>query len=311
MKIVWEGTTTAIAYAVDKLPRHDNYPFNHRRSSRYYKIEHRKITQAYFHQKGGGYLPGFAGVKRTAEFFVRSPEYDARGKWVGNGKGWPAYGYTLDVPYAPETTPHGKYIIYQCNDWDTVSWHTQGQNDHAVGIGFQGYFKSRHLRRFLPYRGTTGAPSAAQLEIAEDLWENFFRNGRKLGPQALRCHSDVGKPSCPGDALERWVHQKRQSSPITRTMRMGPPPLGDFDLTSWELRQAALVALGFDLGGYGIKGNGVDGAPGEKTRLAVEAIERSSGLPANGAWDADMEYALTHMLLMEGVTMDDIESQLP
>lgn len=311
MKTVWESPLVVLKYATNDLPRHDNYPFNWRHSARYYDLPNRDIQRCYVHQKAGGYVPGFKGVCRTASFFVFNPGYDNKGRWTGLGRGWPRYGYTIDIPYEMEIES-GRRVIYQCNDWETVSWHTKGDNDSAIAIGMQGYFKSRHLRRFHSGKGRSeaidGKPSEEQLEVLQDLWENFLIPKFGFSEEALRGHFEAPKPklSCPGDFLERWILKRRSIGTRRTTIEIGPTPVGNYELDSWKHRQAALVLLGINIGEFGPNKNGIDGVPGEATRLGIEAVERASGMVADGSWDSKFEYTITKLLKLNNITQSDI-----
>lgn len=307
MRTVHESITYRLVDAIDDLPRHENYPWNWRRSSRYYDIEGRKIKRCYFHQKGGGYVPGFGGVLRTCEFLIQNPKYNHAGRWVGNGRGWPAYSYTIDLPHEP-VREGGKFIIYQCQPWDRVSWHTSGDNDKSISVALQGYFKSKHGGRFVPSKGTDGKPSTAQMDIVEDLAKNFLKPKFNLTNQELLGHFEGPKPklTCPGDAVTDWLMRKRHQV-WRHEIKVGPDPAIGYQIDTWERRQAALVSMGFDIGEYGPKKNGVDGMPGEKTRLALEAVERRCGLPANGIWDPELHRSMTELLCLKGISQKEID----
>ena len=307
MKIVHESITYKLVYAVDKLPRHSNYPWNWKRSSRYYDVPGREITKCYFHQKGGGYIPGFGGVLRTGRFLVLNPKYDNNGRWVGNGRGWPGYSYTMDIPHLPEMED-GKYIIYQCQDWDTVSWHTRGDNASSISVALQGFFKSKHGGRFVPYKGTDGRPSKAQMDILEDLVESFIKPKFNIDDKSLLGHFESPKPklTCPGDDISKWLMKKRHE--VFRTeIAVGSSSHSNYQLDTWERRQAALVVMGIDIGQYGEKKNGVDGMPGEKTRLGLEAVERMAGLPINGIWDVELHQCIKEWLHILGIKQEEID----
>ena len=307
MKTVHESITYKLVYAVDKLPRHSNYPWNWRRSSRYYDVPGREITKCYFHQKGGGYIPGFGGVLRTGRFLVLNPKYDNNGRWVGNGRGWPGYSYTIDIPHRP-VLEDGKFVVYQCQDWNTVSWHSS-DNRKSISIALQGNFKSKHGGRFVPYKGTNGRPSMAQIDVIEDLTESFIKPKFGIENKQLLGHFESPRPklTCPGDDISKWLMRKR--SQIFRSEILAEPdPVLGYQLDTWERRQAALVAMGYDIGEYGEKKNGVDGMPGEKTRLGLEAVERRCGLPVNGIWDHRLHWNMMELLRSEGITQEDIET---
>lgn len=310
MKTVWESDSIRLVYAVDELPRNENYPYSHDRFWSFKRVDDRKVNKVIYHQKAGGYAKGFTGLRRTASFFVRTPKY-RNGKWLGNGRGWPGYAYTIDVPYEPEIVD-GRYIIYQCQDFDIVSSHTKGGNTHGVGVSFQGLFRSRHNKRFVPSKGTTGQPSDAQMLVARDLWEEFLKPKFGLTNQDLQGHFDYTKATCPGDALESIILDYRQSqAPKEPDQDLGAPVFDEFPLDSWELRQAALVALEFDLGQYGPLNNGVDGMAGELTRFAIEQIESGVNAEPDGLWDEAVEEAVGLLLELRNISMNDLVALAP
>lgn len=307
MKLEHESITYKLVDAVEELPRHSNYPWNWRRSSRYYDILSRKIEKCYIHQKGGGYIRGFGGVLRTGRFFVQNPKYDNNGNWVGNGRGWPGYSYTMDIPYEPEREDR-KFIIYKCQNFDTVSWHTKGDSRNSISVALQGYFKSKHAGKFVPYKGTDGKPSSVQMDILEDLVENFLMQRFHFELSDILGHFESPKPklTCPGDYLTNWLMRKRHEVFRTEIAVLQDSNF-DYNLNTWERRQAALVMMGYDIGDYGERKNGIDGMPGERTRLALEAVERRCGLPANGIWDPELHYSMTELLSIKGITQHEID----
>ena len=66
--------------------------------------------------------------------------------------------------------------------------------------------------------------------------------------------------------------------------------------------QTALVALGYDLGTYGTKKDGVDGDFGKKTQAAVSELQAKAGLEQTGIFDATAYKAL---LEAQAPTADD------
>lgn len=308
MKVVHEGSNYVLVDIIDELPVNENYPYNWRRSARYYDIAGREIGKCYFHQKAGSYTPGMDGILNTAHFLVRKPEYNADGKWTGCGRGWPGYCYTIDVPHKPERNSDGRFVIYQCQPWDRVTWHSS-DNVSGIAVGLQGLFKSKHMGRFVPFKGTDGKPSSEQFEIIETLTEEFIKPKFGLENNQLLGHFESPKPklTCPGDMVSDWLMRKRQEVQKS-TIELGPAPFPGYELDTWEQRQAALVAMGFDIGDYGPKRNGVDGMPGERTRLGFEAVERMSGLPVNGIWDPELHYWVTNWLMMLGITQTEIDN---
>lgn len=309
-RIIWQGDNVVLMDVHDLLPMNKNFPWNHSRRKKYYDIKDREITTAWIHQKAGGYTKGFKGVQNTAAFFARTPKYK-NGKWIGNGRGWPAYGYTFDIPYVTDEI-NGRMVVYQCNPLDRVSWHTGGGNFNGVGVAFQGYFRSRHMgKSWAPSKGRTGEPSADQIRAYREFREGYLFGELGISRFAVKGHFEApgknAKAMCPGETLETMVLEDRNLS-IDMT-KFGPYEcelMGDINLSKWEYRQAALVLLGMDIGGFGKLRNGVDGDPGEMTRLGVEAAERAAGLPRDGIWDPTVELAISQLLYFEGIKQDDL-----
>lgn len=312
MPVEFESLHFVILDATNVIPRHANYPrgachiINPKTgrpavSGLYWDQEDPfRVEAVVVHQTNGSYDPGFKGLLNTAHFFVRDPAWEAlpddRGfKWTGRGRGWPGFGYTWYVPHVPEITTSGKYIIYQTNDLKTVSWHTRGLNHRSGGIAFQGRFFEDGMHNFRPYPGENGSPSDAQMCIFEGFVNDYMVNILKLDPStALLGHYHTGKLTCPGKVLRTAVERVR-----------GAPR--DIDLSSWRLRQAAMLIHGHYLGTTGRLRNGVDGDPGELTRLAIEACEDEFMLAVNGEWDARLENNILKSLRDKGVTQSDLE----
>jgi len=217
--VIFEGNFSLIYDISDQLPKHKNYPYgtnaidprSERRAvvGKYYDDEDRSIQKVVFHQTAGSYTPGFNGVMNTANFFVTDPKYDAKGNWLGNGRGWPGFAYTFYVPYEPEMH-EGKWIIFQCNPLKRISWHTgNGQNEISIAICFQGYFYSEHITRYFPRKGHDGHPSQAQIECAEEFWKLYCMEKLKIGDHEIYGHFDFGKLACPGADLENIVRYYR------------------------------------------------------------------------------------------------------
>jgi hypothetical protein len=297
-RVVFEGSLFVIYDIIDLLPVHKNYPHgtsvlkpNGRPavpSHWQYGPRRQEIRKAFIHQTAGGYAPGFEGVQKTARFITRDPSYTPEGKWRGDGRGWPAMCYSYYFPYYPERVPgsdaESKLIIFKCRPDEHRSWHTAGHNDEAIGLGFQGYFRSRHIGPFVPRHGdeSSGKPHRNQ-RVMLISWEEFFKPTFGLTNDDVFGHFEAKRPklSCPGDWLEDWVLQTRGKDPVFR---------------SWESRQLALVRLGYDLGTTGINGDGVDGDPGYRTRAAIEGVEEALGLPVNGVWDESLEIRIREWL---------------
>jgi hypothetical protein len=230
-RIVFENDMIVIVDVSDELPRHRNYPHGSdarkpdgqraiNPNFRYYDRPGRKIKRVIYHHTGGGYTPNIRGLKNTAHFFTRDPVYttiagnrpqDPRKiRWTGNGRGWPAFGYHLFVPWEPERD-QGRAVVYQCNPLDRVSWHTgSGQNKHGLGVVFQGWFYSSAAPRHKLGRGLVRKPSLAQMTAAYHVFCSYLQPLYDLPNSALATHAEHGKPACPGDELSAFVRDVRR-----------------------------------------------------------------------------------------------------
>lgn len=227
-RVVFNGSDFVIYDISDMLPRHKNYPHGTdamrpvsdgeggmkqvRAIPAHWKYGSRghNILKAFVHQTAGSYKPGFEGVYNTAAFIVRDPTYFANGKWRGTGRGWPAMCYSYFFPFKPEMTPDGKRIIFMCIPNDRKSWHTAGHNNEAIALGFQGYFKSRHMGgSFQPLKGGNpeGNPSHDQILMLTASWNEYFTRELPLNDADMFGHFEAKKPklACPGDYLETHV----------------------------------------------------------------------------------------------------------
>ena len=325
--VIFEGSIFVVYDVSRLLPMHRKYPHgtdvikpNGKRAIPAhwcYGDRGRPIDQAFVHQTAGSYQPGFKGVLNTASFIVRDPKYFDNGKWKGNGRGWPAMCYSYFFSYEPEIAPNGKYILFRCIPDDQKSWHTSGHNSRAIALGFQGYFESRHMGRFRSRKGdkTNGNPSRAQREMLEASWSEYFKGVMGLTDDQIFGHFEAKKPkaACPGDWLERWVLNTRHGGmggAQNSKAELFEAPFripGMVQLDTWKRRQGALLLLGYDLGNYGRKGNGIDGDPGLRTRAAIEGVEASFGLEQNGVYDERLNFflQLTHSVL--GTSQRDID----
>jgi peptidoglycan hydrolase-like protein with peptidoglycan-binding domain len=78
----------------------------------------------------------------------------------------------------------------------------------------------------------------------------------------------------------RWIPDDPEGALGDELLRLGDDGQMVKDL------QALLVALGYDLGDYGPKGDGIDGEYGSMTKAAVKAFEAANGVsPADGVAD--------------------------
>ena len=323
--VVFEGGQFVIVNISDKLKRHKNFPGgssdvqkpNGKPAVRgsYYRIENRVIEELYIHQTAGSTrLGGFEAVEATNNFFIRPPAWTKDGRWTGMGRGWPGFGYTFYLPFRP-LVYNRKWVIFQVWEHDWVTWHSS-DNRSSAALALQGYFKSRHMRRFKPrgYGNEKGEPSDAQIVAMEGFVHEYAIGHLNIPQTQIKGHADSPYPkkTCPGDTVETFYRKVQTGSTLPEM------PIPDFltmpfipsmvELDKWVERQAALVLLGHNLGNYGPKGNGVDGDPGDLTRLAIEAEEERLGLKKDGYWDDVLDYHLKLQLLMMSKTQDDIDA---
>jgi hypothetical protein len=301
--------------AIDVI-RGKAYPYGWRGHGLAWSKAPRPLRWIEIHQTGGSLASGEEGPLTTARFVTANPWFrcpscgrawegtvkyphtacsrckDDGGKPIaghdlGRGRGWPKMCYHLFVPWRPLKDDGGRFIIYLCLDWNERSWHSNKDgNTWGSAIAFQGLFHSRHAPHFVPWPGTDGEPSPEQKAILRPLWYEYLRIELHLSSASgLKGHFQLGKPTCPGDYLEHEVLEIAQATgPLIVTPAIEPSAF-----PTWETRQQFLVDLGFDLGPYGPKKDGVDGKPGISTRAAIESLQEISQLPVTGIWDPDTE----------------------
>lgn len=336
--IVFKGSNFVLMDISSELPRHRNFPYGANDilqpwdnkpavKSQYYLLRKRLLNKMYCHQTAGGVKAvGRAAVEQTAQFSVNDPAWAknyGKWSWTGRGRGWPAIPYTYFLPYAPEVA-EDRWVIYKCHNEDWVTWHSS-DNKNSVAIACQGYFKSRHIKNFVPASGCNGHPSDLQREVLEAFLVEYGALHLSITPTEILGHCDSPKPklTCPGDDIEKMLvdlHHWRDADNKSHVWAgtESERPIHEynnekfkFTLGTWEKRQAALVFIGHDLGEFGPKKNGVDGEFGYHTRLAIEAQERVFGLPEDGMWDDRFEFILSLYLRGLGVTSEDLEALMP
>lgn len=275
----WEGKHA-------RLVRLDGLPIN----GKGYKRRASAITRVVVHQSAGNFKRGADAALAIARFHTAAPKYNAAGKWVGGGRGWPGIGYTFVVPGGPEIVD-GKVEVYRVNDDDRHTYHT-GATHNRIGVAvcFGGTFASRHLRdSSLTRPAPTHEACLAGTELITDYLLPRYGIEARHG---LLGHFDVGKPACPGDWLEQWVRHTR-GEPMPDPMIA---PYAMVQLRSIGDRQRALVMLGYDLGPYGPERDGVDGVWGEASKGALLAFQFSAGLVVDGRWGPKTEAAVIEAL---------------
>ncbi len=185
--------------------------------------------------------------------------FEVIGAWHGNpnnqfGKSWktPAYSFIINKDGT----------VYLCNDLKAKTW-SQGSGSHAgdenadyIAICFEGKLNAP---------GVNGRdPTFHQIEAFKELF-HFLKTTFGVALEIV-CHSDFGKASCPGYALEDL---RDTISPKKRS----------FDTI--EAKQQALVDLG-----YKIK---VDGIWGPKSRAAIIMFQQRFQLMVDGIWGPQTE----------------------
>lgn len=268
------------------------------------------VELLFVHQSAGNFRSGIDAARAIANFHTSPPKYKlnsdgsiayrtVRGKkrkhWIGGGRGWPGCGYTFVVPGLPEVVD-GKIEVYRMHDDDRHTYHTGGYyNRVGVAVCFAGTFTSRHTRSTKRERL---APEPDAMLAGSELILDYLLPRYEIDPaEGLKGHFDAGKAACPGDALERWVREQRGEFVPT-----DPNPAGDDDCVivkpdarSFDTvaeRQQALVDLGFDLGPYGPKKNGVDGDWGDASKGALDAFQEMAGIKVDGRWGRQTEAAM-------------------
>lgn len=266
--VEWEGEFTRLV-SLKGLPTRDGG----------YRARAAKISRIVVHQSAGNFKRGVDAATAIARFHTADPKYNDKGKWIGGGRGWPGIGYTFVVPGEPELVDN-KIEVFRTNPDDRHTYHT-GTTSNRVGVAvcFGGSFASRHLG---DGSLTRPAPARTACVAGQELILSYLLPLYGLEPSksSLMGHCDVGKPACPGDWLEAWVRHHR-GEPVPNPMVAAHAPV---QLVTVEDRQRALVRLGYDLGPFGPKHDGVDGSWGEASKGALLAFQASAGLEVDGRW---------------------------
>jgi hypothetical protein len=197
---------------------------------------------------------------------------------ISPGRGCPGICYTFFV----DTDG----AIYQCNDLEAVTWSQGGPtppplpmtrpNTNYLAVCFRGDFRGKG------HHG--GNPTDAQLAAGRALWA-WLRDDLGLSEDSLFGHHDFGKPACPGTALSKLIAEVCAEGLDVK----GNRPRG---IKAW---QAGLKRLGYDLGAWGPKKDGVDGQWGKDSQTALLAFQKVEGL-SPGAMDAATSTRLAERL---------------
>ena len=309
----------------------ENYPYGWRGTAGG-KVDEVDPAFAVLHQTYGSIRDGEKGPVSTAAFCTRNPKFKCNNpkcghKWEGSakypstrcpkcntngrnlavGRGFPNMPYHVFMNYRPKRNEKGKWIVYYCVDFGVRTWQASGGNA-GFAVAMQGRMRSRHNPQFRPTPGTDGEPSAAQQAILLPLWREFIVPQFGWGPEQLKGHFLFGKKACPGDHGESFVLSVRAGEAPVPFDAIDPAPSEMFD--TWQERQAALVAMGYDLGPYGPRKNGVDNDPGNLTRLAIEAFQADAGIDDHGEWDVATEEAMLDAFADNEMTYGHVQEQI-
>lgn len=292
--IEWESDTTRLV-RLTGLPRSPLWPKGHGTSSGYYKINQRRIRRIYLHQSAGSSRDGIEAPTRIAEWIIKAPRYkvdeagnlilrNGRKIWIGGGRGFPAEPYSFVIPTRP-TVEDGRSVVYRCWDDEWVTWHTRRGNRTGVGVCFAGKFATRHAPQFSDQHPTTSAMAAGA-----DLILNYLIPRYNLTLDDLSGHFEMGKPTCPGDALEAWVRERRGEGVdwFHGDEDVTEPELDNRDLYTQKQRIRALRDLGFDAWW--------DLNEPEGYRLAIEAVQLAGGATVDGIYGPQSERVLRQLL---------------
>lgn len=281
--VEWSGSCAVLVRATE-LTRSPNFPYNHRRSGKYYEVEGREIRSIIVHQTAGGFRDGLEACTRLADWITRPPRYEARNGRsvrVGGGRGFPGAPYTFMVPNRPDVHD-GKLVVYRMWDDQWVTWHTRRHNRDGVGVAFAGSFRTRHAPRL-----SDRAPTTMAMDAGADLVENYLLPRHGLSWDDVLGHFDAGKPTCPGDDLEAWIRRERGEAVDWFEVDDSHDRVDRRPLVSPAQRRAALAELGRE--GFRL-------AEREGFRLAVESVQEQAGIVVDGIWGPQTERAVRRML---------------
>jgi len=135
-----------------------------------------KIKQVVIHHKAGGLRMGLLSVFDNNDFII---QYRNHSKTP----------YHIDVPREPFRW-RGKYIIYQCNPFNSITWHCRGENTISIGVGFQGNMNTMDL-------------TSHQKIIMLDLIK-YFRS-QCIKTIIGHCEAKIPKKQCPGEFTIKFL----------------------------------------------------------------------------------------------------------
>lgn len=272
----WESETTRLVrYTSHK--KGPNFPFNWRKSGRYYERQGRQIEKVIVHQSAGPRRDGVEAVDRMAEWITRAPKYNGK-RWIGGGRGFPGVPYTFLVPHRPEVRDN-KLVIYRLWGDEWVTWHTRRHNRTGVGVCFAGSFRTRHAPGF-----SDANPTAPALEAGRSLILDYLLPRYGLTTDDLSGHFELGKSTCPGDCLEALVRRLRGETVTWWDAREDEPVLDRRPLRTFAQRCAAFASLGY--------ADERDLSDPDGWRMALESFQGEYGLVVDGLYGPMTEKAL-------------------
>jgi len=139
-----------------------------------------QIKQVVIHHKAGGLRMGLLSVFDTNDFIIEYRNYYK-------------IPYHIDVPRDPFKW-QDKYIIYQCNPFDCITWHCRGENTISIGVGFQGNMNTMDL-------------TSHQKIIMIDLIR-YFRS-QDIKKIIGHCEAKIPKQQCPGKFTIKFLDHCR------------------------------------------------------------------------------------------------------
>lgn len=244
----------------------------------------RPIEKIIVHSTGSARKNGIEACSHMIQRFTAEPVYRSfLGKIVrvGGGLGWPGVPYTFVVPYRPQVH-EGRLAVYRLWDDSWVTWHTGDHSRRSVSVAVSGHFRSRHDRARVPHID----PLELAVQALTDLVDNYLLPRFGLSCTDVYGHFDLGKPACPGDALEAWIRTRRGEE-----VGWWPPKSGNAMAAaprSSGARIAALLEIGFD------NHDGVD--RDDWMRMAIEAFQSARGLVVDGIWGPHTEAEVRRVL---------------
>jgi N-acetyl-anhydromuramyl-L-alanine amidase AmpD len=159
-------------------------PWNENSANRWGKRNLTKIKKIVVHQS-----LGTKTVFNTNSYCISKDNHIKKG-------GLPHIAYHLFIE------PDGK--VFQCNSYDSLTWHVKGFNTSSIGICCGGWYSY----------GTTkcrdGNPPKEQLNSL-DLLIDYLLSKFKLTINDVYLHGELqSKPSCAGNGITEFLNTKRK-----------------------------------------------------------------------------------------------------